>query len=240
MTSISVVVPCYNEADGVQQLKEKLLPVLDRVSARHSVELLLIDDGSTDDTNVLLSEAFGSLPNARVIRHPKNQNLGGAIRTGIQESTGDWIANLDSDCTYDPALLEPMIAHMEAGADLVTVSPYHPQGRVEGVPAYRMFLSGTLTAMYRLILRKRIYTFTALNRIYKRSITSHISSAAYDFTVLAEMMLKAIKQGLRIDEVPAVLSVRRFGESKMKTRRVIEAHLRLIRRLVFAPNSFRS
>ncbi len=239
-TTLSVVVPCYNEADGIPQLREKLTPVLDRVASRRDVELILVDDGSRDDTFNLLNRAFGSRPNTRVVRHERNLNLGGAVRTGVKESRGEWIANLDSDCTYDPALLEPMLAEMEKGADLVTVSPYHPEGRVDGVPAYRMFLSGSLTAMYRLILRKRIYTFTALARVYRRSVYDRIASPAFDFTCLAEMMLKALKQDLRVAEVPAVLSVRRFGESKMKTARVIQAHLRLLKRLLFQPSSFLS
>ncbi len=238
MATVSVVVPCYNEAEGIAQLKEQLTPVLDRVALRHEVELIFVDDGSTDRTHALLEEAFGARPKTKVVRHERNMNLGAAVRTGVSESKGEWIANLDSDCTYDPSLLEPMLEEMARGADLVTVSPYAPQGRVDGVPAYRMFLSKTLTAMYRLILRKKIYTFTALARVYHRSVFDRIKSPAFDFTCLAEMMLKALKQDLRVVEVPAVLSVRRFGESKMKTAKVIQAHLRLIRRLLFQSSSF--
>jgi len=240
MASVSVVVPCYNEADGVSQLKEKLTPVLDRVASRHTVELIFVDDGSSDDTHPLLQKAFSSRPGTRIVRHPRNLNLGAAVRTGVTESWGEWIANLDSDCTYDPVLLELMLDEMEKGADLVTVSPYHPEGQVEGVPAYRMFLSKSLTAMYRLVLRKKIYTFTALARVYRRGIYDRIASPAFDFTCLAEMMLKALKQNLRVREVPALLSVRRFGESKMKTACVIRAHLKLLSRLIFCPSSFLS
>jgi len=238
MATLSVVVPCYNEADGISQLHEKLLPVLERVSVNHVIELIFVDDGSTDDTHALLLQSFGSRKDSRVVRHKMNLNLGAAIRTGVTESHGEWIANLDSDCTYDPVLLEPMLKAMECGADIVTVSPYHPEGQVEGVPAYRMFLSKVLTAMYRLILRKQIYTFTALARVYRRTVCDRIASPANDFTCLAEMMLKALKQNLCVAEVPAILSVRRFGESKMKTMRVIQAHLRLIFRLLFHPSSF--
>jgi dolichol-phosphate mannosyltransferase len=238
MVSVSVVVPCYNEEDGVPQLKQKLEPVLDRVAAKYELELILVDDGSTDRTYELLKQAFSSRSNTKIVRHEKNQNLGGAVRTGVKESKGEWIANLDSDCTYDPNLLEPMLIEMEKGADLVSVSPYHPKGKVIGVPAYRLFLSKSLTAMYRIILRKRIYTFTALARVYRRSIFQQISSPALDFTCLAEMMLKALKQNLKVSEVPAELSVRKFGESKMKTAKVIRAHLTLLRRLCFAPSSF--
>jgi dolichol-phosphate mannosyltransferase len=237
-SSVSVVVPCYNESDGIPQLKEKLLPVVDQARRSYDVELIFIDDGSRDNTYELLVAAFASLPNTKVVRHEKNLNLGGAVRTGIAESKGEWIANLDSDCTYDPALLLPMLEKMRQGADLVTVSPYHPQGEVVGVPAYRMALSKSLTAMYRLLLRKQIYTFTALARVYRRSVVPQISSPANDFTCLAEMMLKSLKQDLKVEEVPASLSVRKFGESKMKTFKVIQAHLKLISRLLFQPKSF--
>lgn len=238
MASLSVVVPCYNEADGIEQLRDKLLPVLDHIRLRHSVELLLIDDGSTDDTYERLNALFGGKPSTRVVRHPQNLNLGGAIRTGVRESTGDWIANLDSDCTYDPAVLEALVARMEKGADLVTVSPYHPEGRVVGVPGYRLLLSRGAVALYRMILRTKVYTVTAMVRAYKRDAYARIASPEYDFTSVAEMMLKAIKQGLRVEEIPAELTVRRFGQSKMRIARVIAGHLRLMTRLVLAPRSF--
>jgi dolichol-phosphate mannosyltransferase len=238
MKSVSVVVPCFNEADGIPQLREKLNPALDQASRAYDLELVFVDDGSTDDTHRLLNEAFGHRNNTKVVRHKKNHNLGRAIRTGIQESSGEWIANLDSDCTYDPSVLEPMLQAMEQGADLVSVSPYHPQGQVVGVPPHRLFLSKSLTAMYRLILRKRIFTFTALARVYKRSVVPQIQSPASDFTCVAEMMLKALKQNLQVAEVPTSLSVRKFGESKMKTAKVIQAHLKLVKRLVFDPASF--
>jgi dolichol-phosphate mannosyltransferase len=238
MSSVSVVVPCYNESASIAQLHEKLLPVLDRIAAQHAVELVLVDDGSTDDTYDRLTRTFGERPATRVVRHPKNLNLGGAIRTGIRESTGELIANLDSDCTYDPALLEPMLAEIARGADLVTVSPYHPDGRVDGVPPYRLLLSRGLSALYRLLLRKRVYTYTAMNRVYRRAICERIGSPAFDFTCLAEMMLKALVQDYRVAEVPATLAVRRFGESKMKVAKTIRAHLVLLRRLVLARKSF--
>jgi dolichol-phosphate mannosyltransferase len=237
--SLSVIIPCYNESEGIPQLKSKLLPVIEQARANRSVELILIDDGSTDNTFDLLNQNFGGLPETRVVRHPKNLNLGGAVRTGVQESKGEWIANLDSDCTYDPELLIPMLEEMERGADLVTVSPYHPKGIVVGVPAYRLFLSKSLTFMYRLILRRKIHTFTALARVYRRAVYPQIASPASDFTCLAEMMLKALKQGLKVAEVPATLSLRQFGESKMKTARVIRSHLNLLKRLIFQPSSYK-
>lgn len=235
---LSVIVPCYNEAEGIDHLKEQLLPVLARIEQRHAVELLLIDDGSTDDTYARLQEVFGGRPTMRVIKHERNQNLGGAIRTGFRESSGEWVANFDSDCTYVPEILEAMLREIEQGADLVTVSPYHPMGQVQGVPLYRLVLSKSASVMYRLILRTHIHTITAMVRIYRRSIYERIASPAFDFTCVTEMMLRAIKQNVRIAEIPAVLSVRQFGQSKLRIAPVIVGHLRLMARLIFAPHSF--
>lgn len=238
MASVSLVIPCFNEEDGIHQLEEKLVPVVERLKNRYDIELIFVDDGSTDSTYEKLNSAFASR-GAKILRHEKNQNLGAATRTGLQNAKGDWVAFLDSDCTYEPDLLEPMLSKMTEGSDLVTLSPYHPQGKVEGVAPYRLFLSKSLSFIYRLILRKPIYTYTAMARIYKREIYSTIQSPANDFTAIAEMMLKALSQDYKVDEVPAILSVRRFGESKMKTVRVIKAHLQLIRRLVLKPSTYK-
>jgi dolichol-phosphate mannosyltransferase len=237
LVSVSLVIPCFNEEDGIQQLQEKLLPVVERLKMRYDIELIFVDDGSTDSTYEKLNSAFANR-GARILRHERNQNLGAATRTGLQNANGDWVAFLDSDCTYEPDLLEPMLNKMTEGSDLVTLSPYHPQGKVEGVAGYRLFLSKSLSAIYRMILRKPVYTYTAMARVYKREIYSTIQSPANDFTAIAEMMLKALSQDYRVDEVPAILSVRRFGESKMKTVRVIRAHLQLIRRLVLKPSTY--
>lgn len=238
MVSVSLVIPCFNEEDGIPQLEEKLLPVVDRLSNNYEFELIFVDDGSTDSTYERLNSAFATR-GAKILRHAKNQNLGAATRTGIQGAQGEWVAFLDSDCTYDPNLLEPMLNKMREGSDVVTLSPYHPQGKVEGVAPYRLFLSKTLSFIYRLILQKRVYTYTAMARVYKREIYSTIQSPANDFTAIAEMMLKALSQNYRVEEVPALLSVRRFGESKMKTMRVIRAHLGLIKGLVLRPGIYK-
>jgi dolichol-phosphate mannosyltransferase len=237
MVDVSVVIPCYNEEDGIPQLKEKLRPALNDLKKDYSVEIIFVDDGSSDSTFEQLTTHFTE-PEFRIIRHEKNQNLGAATRTGMSNARGTWVAFLDSDCTYEPGLLKPMLAEMKSGADLVTLSPYHPLGRVDGVAAYRLLLSKGLSLIYRVLLGKKIFTYTAMARVYNRQKYSTITSPANDFTAIAEMMLKALKQDFEVREVPAVLSVRRFGESKMKTVRVIRAHLKLIRRLVLKPSTY--
>lgn len=235
---LSVVIPCFNEADGIPQLREKLSPVINEMKKQYQLELIFVDDGSTDNTFELLKNNFTE-PEYRIVRHDKNQNLGAATRTGFANANGRWVAFLDSDCTYEPSLLKPMIEEMKNGADLVTLSPYHPKGKVEGVAPYRLFLSKGLSFIYRIVLGKEIFTYTAMVRIYQKSIVERIVSPRNDFSSIAEMMLKSLKQNLVVKEVPAVLSVRRFGESKMKTLKVIKAHLGLLAKLIFSPSSYK-
>src|SRR3989344_1357750 len=99
---LSIVIPCYNEEKGVLNLKQKLDSVLHSLAEDYDVELIFVDDGSTDKTHQLLTEAFGSLGYLKIIRHAINRNLGAAMRTGFEHATGDVIATLDSDCTYNP------------------------------------------------------------------------------------------------------------------------------------------
>lgn len=96
MKSITVVVPCFNEAGGIAKLKRELTPVLERLLEKRAVQLVLVDDGSTDDTHSLLKKTF---PNALLVKHPRNLNLGAAISSGFREATSEIVAFLDSDCT---------------------------------------------------------------------------------------------------------------------------------------------
>lgn len=238
--SVSIIVPCFNEAEGVGQLRAQLVPALRRLALGRRVEVVLVDDGSTDGTGRLLAEAFADVPEARVVAHERNRNLGASVRTGVASSSGDWILFLDADCTYPPEIVERFVAALEGGADLVTASPYHPHGKVEGVPAWRLGLSRGASWLYRRLLGRDIHTYTALARGWRRDVASELASPADDFTAVADMMLRALVQGRRVVEVPAVLGVRQFGQSKMRVLKVIAAHLRLMTRLLFRRSSFRA
>lgn len=237
-SSLSVIIPLFNEFDGIPQLKEKLIPVLDRLASKHSIELILIDDGSTDGTYARLQEFFGKTPRARLIRHEKNLNLGAAIRTGSEAATSDWLVFLDSDCTYAPEIIDKLAEELRTGADLATASPYHPLGKVVGVPGYRLWLSKGLSMIYRFLLKKQIYTYTAMVRAFRKSVYPILRSEKNDFSSVAEMMLKALSANLIVREVPAVLEIRRYGSSKMRLVRVILAHIFLIQKIIFQPEYF--
>src|SRR3989338_10086249 len=126
---LSIITPCYNEEEGIENLSVRLEPVLNELSKKYEIELVFVDDGSRDRTNELLHKFFGKQKNVKIIKHEKNQNLGGAMRTGFAHSTGEIIVSIDSDCTYDPADIPALVAALDEKTDMVNASAYHPKGR---------------------------------------------------------------------------------------------------------------
>jgi dolichol-phosphate mannosyltransferase len=232
---LSVVIPCYNEAENVAGLKETLTPVLANLSASprwQEVELILVDDGSKDDTARLLEEAFAGLPNVKLIRHGVNKGLGAALRTGFAASSGDIVINTDSDATYPFSGIEPMLERLTAGVDIVTASPYHPQGGVDNVPAYRIFISKGASLCYRILLNPRIHTYTSMFRAYRRAVLVESLNEDNGFLGVTEILVRGVLNGAKVVEYPCRLRVRRYGQSKARIVQITRSHLNFMRRLL--------
>jgi hypothetical protein len=157
-----------------------------------------------------------------------------AILSGIGRAETEIVCSMDCDCTYDPHQLRSLIPMLTDGVDMVTASPYHREGLVRNVPRWRLFLSKSLSSMYRLVLHHRLATYTSCFRVYRRNAMLGLQVREGGFLGVAEMLGRLDLQGGRIVECPAVLEARLLGHSKMKTLRTILGHLRLLIRLGFA------
>ena len=223
---LSLAIPCYNESDGIDQLRAQLdaaRPGLDRYAPW---ELVLVDDGSTDDTYARMTTAFADWPNLRIARHEKNRGLGAALRTGFATATGEVIVFTDSDGTYPFTTIPDLLALLGPDVDIVTSSAYHPAGGVDGVPPYRLVLSKGASFLYRVLVSWRIHTWTAMYRAYRREVTQTVPTTSDGYLVMAELLVNAVRAGYRVVEFPTVLHVRRFGQSKARIARIIGDHLR--------------
>lgn len=230
---LTVILPFYDEA--------ALLPAVPGLLARvrqallgHDVRLLAIDDGSTDGTGAGLD----AIPGLDVVHHPRNRGVGAAMATGIGNASGDAALVFDPDEAYAPDVLPRLVAALD-GADVATASPYHPDGGVEGVGAFRLLLSRAASLLYRLRTRAPLRTFTCAVRAYRLPAAKGLLPAPEDFTAAAYLLAKALAAGLRVVEVPARLRVRRAGRSKMRILRTARAHLRLLRDLPVTPPGHR-
>lgn len=226
---LSIIIPCFNEEASIPQLVEKLGELTKSLSEKYESKIIFVDDGSIDRTYQRLQENIVHFPGSLILKHDVNRNLGAALKTGIKASeASDLVAFLDSDCTYEPSVLIDLLKEIEHGADLATVSPYHPKGCVEGVPKWRLFISWTLSFIYRFILGSRFYTYTAMVRVIKTEKILPVLNARDDYSFVAAFFIKAIQQKYLIVEVPTVLKVRRFGVSKINIIKTIICHLHII------------
>jgi polysaccharide deacetylase family protein (PEP-CTERM system associated) len=228
---VSIIIPCYNEEPTLPYLANTLKSLEEDLSRNYKPEFIFVDDCSRDATFERLKEIFGARENVRIVRHEINQGVAAGIMTGMREAETEIVCSMDCDCTYDPHELEKMLPLLTENVDMVTASPYHPQGGVRNVPEWRLFLSKGASWLYRRVLRSKLDTYTSCFRVYRRSSVIDLNLRETGFLGVAEMLGKLDLRDGRIIEYPAVLEVRLFGFSKMKTARTIFGHLKLLSHL---------
>lgn len=235
LMKISLIIPAYNEAEGVAQTAEAVRNVVAYLRKTHEVEVVFVNDGSQDETEALLCAEFQDDPQVKIFAHDRNRGLGAAIRTGFQHAKGDIIITTDFDGTYSFSTIPQLLSRMLVDrVDIVTASPYHPQGGVEGVPRYRLLFSFGASLLYRLLVNWRIHTWTALFRAYRRRVIETVTFDSDDFLAGTELLVKAIRSGYTVSEFPTMLRVRTFGQSSIKIARVTLSHLKFQGRLLKA------
>lgn len=230
---ISIVIPCFNESEGIPHLVSELKNLEERLT--DTQELVFVDDGSLDSTYERLTHFYKDRKNkdVKIIRHSKNRGLGAAVQTGISNSKGYYIATVDADCTYELTYMLKMLDIIKKEkADIITASPYHPEGSTFNVPGYRLFLSKNLSNLYNIILRNKFYTYTSMFRIYRTMTIKNVDFKSKGFLSIAEMLIKAHQKGLKVIEYPATLTVRKYGNSDAKILNMIIEHLCFIAKLI--------
>ncbi len=233
---VTIVIPCFNEAETMGFLAEKLREMEAEAPANVDFRYLLVDDGSQDRTWELMHEHFGHLPEFKMLKHDKNSGIMAALKTGIRAAETEWVATIDADCTFDPVALLDLIAVAGPDVDVVVGSPYHPQGGVENVPAWRLGLSKGASLIYTRLMKTRLYSYTSCFRVYRRACLESVQVDSNGFVGMAEILWRLDQRSAKMVEVPAVLNVRRYGQSKMRTLQVIGEHLGLMRQMAFSRN----
>ncbi|MEM7582331.1 MAG: glycosyltransferase [Acidobacteriota bacterium] len=230
---VTVIVPCYNESEGLHFLGNTLRGVEASLEDRYDLRFVFVDDGSADGTPGLLAKLFGDRQNCRIVSHEVNQGVAAAILTGIRHAETEIVCSMDCDCTYDPHQLQSLIPMLRDDVDMVTASPYHPEGQVRNVPSWRLVLSRGLSLLYRGVLHHKFYTYTSCFRAYRRSAVVDLPVREGHFLGVVEMLALLDLSGGRLAECPAVLEVRLLGRAHMKVLRTIAGHVRLLGRMAW-------
>lgn len=236
---LSIIVPCYNEVENIPKLHSELLPVIEELITNewnydpkkiHVAELIFVDDGSRDETYSRLEEYFSSFSKpeitCKLIKHESNLGLGAAIRTGFSNAEGDIIVTVDSDGTYKFSEIPNLLSFLTPEVDIITASPYHPEGDVVGVPADRLLLSKGSSFIYRILVDWRIHTYTCLFRAYRAEVVRNIGFKSDGFLAGTEILFYAMLKGYHVAEFPSILHKRMYGVSKARVMQTILSHLR--------------
>jgi len=168
LSLLSVVVPCYNESDGLRALIAALTPVLEPLAPSH--EILLVDDGSRDDTFSIARELSRSDPRVKALRFARNFGKEAAMAAGLSHATGDAVVLMDADLQHPPTVIPGMLSLWNDGADMVIAVRRHRD---------------TDSWMRRLVSRAFYHLFDAMSEV-------RIPQGAGDFRLFDRKVVQAI------------------------------------------------
>ena len=222
---ISVVLPCLNEAGGITKCIKDIHTAVATTS--FSYEVVVCDNGSTDDSAVLAEQA-----GARVVAESR-RGYGSAYLTGIRAARGRYIVLADADGTYDFYKIPVFVKALEAGHDFVVGNRFAGVMEPGAMPWLHRYVGNPiLSALLRAWFGVRVRDAHCGMRAIERSAYDKLKLKTTGMEFASEMIIRAGRAGLIIAEVP--LNYRkRVGDSKLRTFRDGWRHLRFM--LLFAP-----
>ena len=207
LSSVTVIVPAYNEEATVAE-------VIRRVRSRQplDVELIVVDDGSTDGTAAAVSSVIELVD--VFIRQPSNQGKGTAIRAALARATGDIIVFQDADLELDPAIIPTLVEPLRNGrAELVAGSRMNEWNRPR-MTRRQWMVNRVLTAASRVLLGVRMEDLETCAKAFPRRLLLDLELESTGFELEPEIVAKMARVGVRIEEFPIEFHPRSRAEGK--------------------------
>ena len=203
---LCVIIAAYNEGPNIGPVIEGV-----RRFIRPGDEILVVDDGSVDNT----SEAARAA-GARVVRQEPNQGKGMAIRRGIREATGDAILFIDGDGQDPPDDIPLLIGEMEKGADMVNGSKFIGTLKEGAISTPNLFGNKFMSGLINILFGVRITDSQSGFRAFNLEKVRKINLDSSEYEIETEMLIKAIKSGMKIVEVGVTRDKRAAGVTSFK------------------------
>ena len=194
--SLCLVIPAHNEAANIERVISGSRRVLTRLAGRW--ELILVDDGSTDDTSEVTRRAMGEdASRLRLIRHASKRGYGVTVADGLRAADTDYVAFMDGDGQFDPADLGRLAAVI-GGADLVAG---WRERRAD--PGYRLLIAGVFNFLVRWLYGVRVRDLDCgLKLMRRRVLDVAMPLRARSALLNTELFFKSQRSGLRVQQVP--------------------------------------
>ena len=214
----------FNEREVIRDTVRSVIGELDPLNI--DWELILVNDGSTDETETICREAAGADPRIRVVSYPVNRGRGYALRSGFNRAAGEIVVSIDADLTYTADHITKIFNEFSSGrVDVVIGSPYMPGGSTVQVPFKRLLISRLGNIIIGMTLPGKIKTITGILRGYRKEVLDSMEFESDGKEIHLEILSKAISLGYRVKEIPAVLRGRTKGKSKFKFKATSATHL---------------
>ena len=217
MNKISVIIPARNEADNLKECISEICKELNY----HSIdfEILVVDDGSTDNTLDLIKEISQSVASVKCIRNEGENGFGLAVRLGLDKFTGDAVAIMMADRSDSPEDLVSYLKCIQDGNDCVFGSRFIRGGKVYNYPFGKLIANRIVNTMIRFTFNIQCNDITNAFKMYRREVIEGCRPfISPHFNLTVEIPLKAIVRGYSWKVVPISWRNRKKGVAKLKLR----------------------
>ena len=226
-TSVTVIVPAYNEEAAVGETLRELRGGLDVDNSR-DYTILVVNDGSTDGTAEVLDGLREELK-LEVVHSPQNRGYGASLKKGIAASQSDFVMTFDSDGQHDPKHLPEMAAGLESGYDAVIGA----RQAGKGAPLWRVPGRWVLAWLVNYLCGRRIPDFNCGLRAFRRSVIesiTHLCSEKFSFSATSTMALYGRNANVKFIPIEAR---KRTGKSTVSVGTGLEAFLLVLTSIMF-------
>lgn len=206
---LSIIMPVYNEKNTIKEILRRVRNT--ELADGFDREIVVVDDGSTDGTtDILKMEADSAV---KVISHDQNIGKGAAIRTGLQQATGDLVIIQDADLEYDPDDYQKLIAPiLKKKAEVVYGSRF--TGERRNMLFWHYVGNRFLSLLTNILYNTTISDMETCYKLFTKEALDGIDIKANRFEFEPEITAKILRKGIRIYEVPISYAGREFDEGK--------------------------
>ncbi len=205
--SLSVFFPAYNDAPSLPTLLSKTFETLDAHVTDY--EVIVINDGSRDETPQVLQSLARRYANLRIVTHESNRGYGAALRSGFAAARKDFVFYTDGDGQYDPAELPLLLERM--GPKTGLVNGYKIE---RNDPLHRVWIGAVYNFCARVLFRIRVRDVDCDFRLIRRALLDGIALTSTSGTICVELVRKLEQTGWEIAEAPVHHFARQHGQSQ--------------------------